>query len=152
MESRYPHPLCKEMTVVEKENHHSKFEDLVDASYPKSTAPATRKARKAFRKKINPELERKMAAYMTHELRAPLTSIRSALGILQTDVESRMTGKERHIFKTAIRNAARLDGLSSVRVRPDDKWARPHPSADPVLFSQEFHNRPARVALAVCER
>jgi len=54
--------------------------------------------------------EQKLASYMTHELRAPLTSIRSALGLLELAI-AKMTPEERQTLHLAVRNAERLDGL-----------------------------------------
>ncbi|MFA5138194.1 MAG: HAMP domain-containing sensor histidine kinase [Elusimicrobiota bacterium] len=55
--------------------------------------------------------DRKLASYMTHELRAPLTSIRSALGILLMQIGERLNPEERQILHMAVRNSERLDSL-----------------------------------------
>jgi signal transduction histidine kinase len=57
------------------------------------------------------DTERKLASHMTHELRAPLTSIRSALGILLMQLGERLAPEERQILQMAVRNSERLDSL-----------------------------------------
>ena len=51
------------------------------------------------------------AAYLTHELRAPVTSIRLGLEILSEQVEKRLESDERQMLQLAIRNTRRLEGL-----------------------------------------
>jgi signal transduction histidine kinase len=51
------------------------------------------------------------AAYLTHELRAPVTSIRLGLEILSEQIDGRLAGDERQMLQLAIRNTLRLEGL-----------------------------------------
>ncbi|MBI5242998.1 MAG: HAMP domain-containing histidine kinase [Elusimicrobia bacterium] len=55
--------------------------------------------------------EQQLASYMTHELRAPLTSIRSALAILHEQLNSRLAADERQVMTLALKNAERLNSL-----------------------------------------
>ena len=51
------------------------------------------------------------AAYLTHELRAPVTAIRLGLEILQEQVEGRLHAEEKQMLGVAVRNTARLETL-----------------------------------------
>lgn len=51
------------------------------------------------------------AAYLAHELRAPVTSIRLGLEILSEQIESKLQGDEKQMLSLAIRNTMRLEGL-----------------------------------------
>lgn len=51
------------------------------------------------------------AAYLAHELRAPVTSIRLGLEILSEQVESKLESDEKQMLALAIRNTVRLEGL-----------------------------------------
>ena len=51
------------------------------------------------------------AAYLTHELRAPVTSIRLGLEILAEQIEGRLEGDEKQMLLLAIKNTRRLEGL-----------------------------------------
>ena len=55
--------------------------------------------------------EAQLGSYLTHELRAPLTSVRSALGLLAMNLEGRLTPDEAETLRLAARNAERLGGL-----------------------------------------
>ena len=55
--------------------------------------------------------EQRLASYMTHELRAPLTSIRSALGLLEEQLDGRLQADERQVLSLALKNSDRLAGL-----------------------------------------
>ena len=57
--------------------------------------------------------EQMLASYMTHELRAPLVSIRSALAILQDQIDGRLAADGREVLSLAVRNTERLDSLIS---------------------------------------
>ncbi|MFA6093449.1 MAG: HAMP domain-containing sensor histidine kinase [Elusimicrobiota bacterium] len=59
------------------------------------------------------ETEQRLSAYMTHELRAPLTSIRSALALMQSQLDSRLETEERQVLSLAIKNTDRLNNLIS---------------------------------------
>ncbi len=87
----------------------TEWEDLVLREEPEA-APSV--PQPALRPSAGPDLlEQKMASYMTHELRAPLTSIRSALGLLQMQLEGRLQPDERQILGLALKNSERLNGL-----------------------------------------
>ena len=51
------------------------------------------------------------AAYLTHELRAPVTAIRLGLEILQEQIEGRLQPTEQQMLSVAVRNTARLETL-----------------------------------------
>lgn len=51
------------------------------------------------------------AAYLAHELRAPVTSIRLGLEILSEQIESKLQADEKQMLSLAIRNTMRLEGL-----------------------------------------
>jgi signal transduction histidine kinase len=59
---------------------------------------------------MDTNLESKTAAYLTHELRAPLTSIQCALSLLQGETEALSAGAKQHL-DICVRNAERLRGL-----------------------------------------
>lgn len=94
MDKGYQHPLCSDLKVIPAEGG---WEDLVDRS-PKPEAPAR-------------PTEAQLGSYMTHELRAPLTSVRSALGLLAMNLEGRLSPEEAETLRLAARNAERLGGL-----------------------------------------
>lgn len=51
------------------------------------------------------------AAYLTHELRAPVTAIRLGLEILQEQLRERMQVDEKHMLGVTLNNTARLERL-----------------------------------------
>lgn len=55
--------------------------------------------------------EREFVAHVTHELRAPLSSIRAALEILQDEAGSKLNAEDQGMMNSALRNADRLEGL-----------------------------------------
>jgi len=71
---------------------------------PAKPAPAVSAAPAAIPQQVQ-------AAYLTHELRAPVTSIRLGLEILAEQVASRLDGDEKQMLSLAIRNTQRLEGL-----------------------------------------
>jgi len=86
------------------------WEDLVirktDAPAPApATAPAAIPARRA------PAAHQVQAAYLTHELRAPVTSIRLGLEIFSEQVDSKLEADEKQMLALALRNTQRLEGL-----------------------------------------
>jgi signal transduction histidine kinase len=114
-ENGYRHPLCKDLKVIPTADV-GEWEDLVDHGpapvEPQTPARGHKEEPAPQPKAMNGnEKEKKMAAYMTHELRAPLTSIRSALGILEMQLGSRLSAEERQILNMATRNSDRLDSL-----------------------------------------
>lgn len=83
------------------------WEDLVirDA-VPTAEAVALTKAVPV--KKAEPRVQ---AAYLAHELRAPVTSIRLGLEILSEQIENRLQADEKQMLALAVRNTQRLEGL-----------------------------------------
>lgn len=65
----------------------------------------------ATRPATGPGLATFKASYLTHELRAPLTSVRSALNILADELKDRLQPDERQMLAIAIKNSERLGGL-----------------------------------------
>lgn len=55
--------------------------------------------------------EREFVAHVTHELRAPLSSIRAALEIIQDETASKFAKEEQTMMNSALRNADRLEDL-----------------------------------------
>lgn len=112
MGESYKHPLCKDLTVTQT-NNEAVIEDLVireaapvepfikEKAHPPSFTP----------KQAEDKKDRQLSAYMTHELRAPLTSIRSALSIMEIQLGSRLAPEEAQILKMAMRNSDRLNSL-----------------------------------------
>jgi PAS domain S-box-containing protein len=58
-------------------------------------------------------MQRDFVAHVTHELRAPLSSIRAALEILQGEVMGKISEVEQRMIQTAIKNSDRLADLIS---------------------------------------
>jgi PAS domain S-box-containing protein len=56
-------------------------------------------------------MQRDFIAHVTHELRAPLSSIRAALEILQGEVSDKIREEENRMLQTALKNADRLADL-----------------------------------------
>lgn len=104
MDKSYRHPLCSDLTVIPAD---AGWEDLVDRSVRSGPAPSRETAPEA---PARPS-EAQLGSYMTHELRAPLTSIRSALGLLAMNLEGRLSPEEAETLRLAARNAERLGGL-----------------------------------------
>lgn len=104
MEKPYNHPLCADLKVVPAEND---WEDLVNRSV--QAGPA--QSRETAPERPERASEAQLASYMTHELRAPLTSVRSALGLLGMNLEGRLNEQETEILAMAARNAERLGTL-----------------------------------------
>ena len=77
----------------------AKWEDLVIRE-----APASTRRCKAAGRQVQ-------AAYLTHELRAPVTSIRLSLEVLAEQVQDRLEADEKQMLSLAIRNTRRLEGL-----------------------------------------
>ncbi|OIO07197.1 MAG: hypothetical protein AUJ52_10720 [Elusimicrobia bacterium CG1_02_63_36] len=99
----YAHPLCRDLRVL---SALTVIEDLViqEDAKPNSPSPVERALG-------NREREEKLSSYMTHELRAPLTSVRSALGLLHDGLAGRLAPQEAQTLALAVRNAERLNGL-----------------------------------------
>lgn len=76
------------------------WEDLVIPKHEQAKPPA----KKAGKSEVQ-------AAYLTHELKAPVTSIRLGLEILQEQLEGRLQGDEKQMICSAIKNTARLESL-----------------------------------------
>lgn len=56
-------------------------------------------------------MEREFVAHVTHELRAPLSSIRASLEILQGEFTGKLDEDQTRMINTALKNADRLDDL-----------------------------------------
>lgn len=110
MTRKYKHPLRKGRTEAPAEGV---WEDLVvrPAARAVVASPAEPKLPEPTLRQIADEKEKQLSAYMTHELRAPLTSIRSALGILETQLNDRLGAEETQVLQMAVRNADRLNIL-----------------------------------------
>src|SRR5208282_3111729 len=60
---------------------------------------------------VSAPTEPMVASYLTHELRAPLTSIRSALTLLQENLADSIKPEQSHLLALAIKNSERLSFL-----------------------------------------
>lgn len=89
----------------------AQWEDLVIRDAPQPSAPAAPKASAPVPAKAAQTPEQVQAAYLAHELRAPVTAIRLGLEILQEQVEGRLQADERQMLSLAVKNTARLEGL-----------------------------------------
>jgi PAS domain S-box-containing protein len=68
----------------------------------------------AQRKELQ-RVQREFVAHITHELRAPLSSIRAALEILEEEFKGKLKADEEKMMSTALRNSDRLaDMISSI--------------------------------------
>lgn len=86
-------------------------------------------------------LEREFAAHVTHELRAPLSSIRAALEILQGQLMGRLQGDDEKMLGTALKNTDRLDELirsilDFSKIESGQMTVHPQP-VDPEKFLRE---------------
>lgn len=85
------------------------WEDLV---LPKTAAPVQPSVPAPVTvRPAQPETQNLPASYLTHELRAPITSIRLGLEILQEQVNGRLAADERQMLNLAVKNTARLEDL-----------------------------------------
>lgn len=89
--------------------HQTGWEDLVarapiSAPAPVETGPAEVSRAASTAPELNP-------SYLTHELRAPLTSIRSALLLLQEKLEGKLDSDDLQLILVAVKNSDRLGGL-----------------------------------------
>ncbi|OGR99810.1 MAG: hypothetical protein A2V88_14830 [Elusimicrobia bacterium RBG_16_66_12] len=90
------------------------WEDLVIREAPAPVAAASTpkpSAHSAAKSRRTASGRQVQAAYLTHELRAPVTSIRLGLEILAEQVQGRLEADEKHMLSLAIRNTQRLEGL-----------------------------------------
>jgi signal transduction histidine kinase len=93
------------------------WEDLViRPAAPSVPAPAATKTAPAPAKipvpqALRPSQHQVQAAYLAHELRAPVTSIRLGLEGLSETAADRLQDDERKMLEIAIRNTHRLEGL-----------------------------------------
>jgi len=83
------------------------WEDMVIREAP-AILPTPAKPIPAVIQRPQPKVQ---AAYLAHELRAPVTSIRLGLEILSEQIEGRLQGDEKQMLSLAIRNTMRLEGL-----------------------------------------
>jgi signal transduction histidine kinase len=87
------------------------WEDLVLPKTAATAPTAAPLAAPAPAQAPKPEGQSLPASYLTHELRAPITSIRLGLEILQEQVNGRLAADERQMLNLAVKNTARLEGL-----------------------------------------
>ena len=88
------------------------WEDMVIREAPAMPAPAPVKhAKPTIPNPVRRPEPKVQAAYLAHELRAPVTSIRLGLEILAEQTESRLQSDEKQMLSLAIRNTMRLEGL-----------------------------------------
>jgi signal transduction histidine kinase len=98
------------------EENIAQWEDLVIRPAPQAAvAPAPARpeapAKKAVPQALRPSQHQVQAAYLAHELRAPVTSIRLGLEGLAEGAEDRLHDDEKKMLEIAIRNTHRLEGL-----------------------------------------
>jgi signal transduction histidine kinase len=93
------------------------WEDLVIREPEAKPAPAPRAAAPsaplilAAKPAASRSAHQVQAAYLAHELRAPVTSIRLGLEVLSEQIAPRLESDEAQMLKLAIRNTIRLEGL-----------------------------------------
>ena len=87
-------------------NQAPQWEDLVIRNHPDVAEVLQPQVRAAAL-----EVQNLPASYLTHELRAPITSIRLGLEILQEQVTDRLAADERQMLNLAVKNTTRLEGL-----------------------------------------
>jgi signal transduction histidine kinase len=92
------------------------WEDLVirepEAPSAPQAAPAPDVAAPApVKPAARPQQHQVQAAYLAHELRAPVTSIRLGLEILSEQITDRLQADEKQMLALAVRNTQRLEGL-----------------------------------------
>ncbi len=88
------------------------WEDMVIREAPAfELEPAKLSDKNPIPKAIRRPEPKVQAAYLAHELRAPVTSIRLGLEILSEQIEGRLQGDEKQMLSLAIRNTMRLEGL-----------------------------------------
>lgn len=88
-------------------NAQQQWEDMVLRGPEAAKAPAAPARPEAA---PQPEIN---ASYLTHELRAPLTSVRSALLLLQEKLDGKLSDDEAQLLLLALKNSDRLGGLIS---------------------------------------
>jgi len=88
------------------------WEDLVIREAPAfELAPANPASKTHIPTAIRRPEPKVQAAYLAHELRAPVTSIRLGLEILSEQIETKLQADEKQMLSLAIRNTMRLEGL-----------------------------------------
>ncbi len=88
------------------------WEDLVIREAPAfELAPAKPCAKPRVPATLRRPDPKVQAAYLAHELRAPVTSIRLGLEILSEQIETKLQADEKQMLSLAIRNTMRLEGL-----------------------------------------
>ncbi len=90
------------------------WEDLVirePQARPAPEAAPVVSAPAPVRPAARPQQHQVQAAYLAHELRAPVTSIRLGLEILGEQITERLQADEKQMLTLAIRNTQRLEGL-----------------------------------------
>lgn len=93
--------------------NQAQWEDLVIREAPSAPAavPAPPAAKAPVRPALRPQQHQVQAAYLAHELRAPVTSIRLGLEGLADAAVDRLQADERQMLEIAIRNTLRLESL-----------------------------------------
>lgn len=86
-------------------------------------------------------MEREFIAHVTHELRAPLSSIRASLEILQGEFTGKLEEDQSRMLNTALKNADRLDDLIKnildfSKIESGQMTVYPKP-AEPAKMAQE---------------
>ena len=87
----------------------TQWEDLAIREPEATPAPAP--AFYSVRPAATPAAHKVQAAYLTHELRAPVTSIRLGLELLSEQIAGRLDPAELRMLQLAIKNTVRLEGL-----------------------------------------
>jgi len=87
------------------------------------------------------KMQRDFVSHVTHELRAPLSSIRAALEIIQSEYGAKMEDDETRMLNTALKNSDRLaDMINSIldfsKIESGQMAVYPKP-CDPVRIAQE---------------
>jgi signal transduction histidine kinase len=102
-------PLWEDLVIREPEATPAPAPARVPAPAPKKAALPL--APFAVKPAASRSAHQVQAAYLTHELRAPVTSIRLGLEVLSEQIEGKLEADEKQMLALAIKNTHRLEGL-----------------------------------------
>ncbi len=148
-ESRVPAPavlqsMAEGLMVVDEQGHILLLEAPPEAepAQPDAAGAVTAEGERELA-----HLERDFVARVTHDLRAPLTSIRAALEILEGERKESLTEAEKRLLDTALGNADRLAAMINT-ILDFSKIAEGQMSVNPAKEDAAAIAREARDCLA----
>jgi signal transduction histidine kinase len=110
MNPTQPQPMWEDLVIREPEATPAPAPARVPAPAPKNSHSLPL-APFAVKPAASRSAHQVQAAYLAHELRAPVTSIRLGLEILAEQVDQKLESDEKQMLALAIRNTVRLEGL-----------------------------------------